>query len=85
MCQSKYCIGLYLCCKIFLLKNLLFHHSQDGDHLVLDMPVYKDASMLHNMFIEKLRVGGRWGHRSSPWVIYACLTDFIANSLCYCF
>lgn len=29
---------------------------EDGDHIVLDIPTYKDSSLLHNMFISTLRV-----------------------------
>ncbi|KAK4298434.1 hypothetical protein Pmani_029226 [Petrolisthes manimaculis] len=28
---------------------------EDGDHIVLDIPTYKDSSLLHNMFISTLR------------------------------
>lgn len=29
---------------------------EEGDHIIMDIPTYKDATILHNMFISTLRV-----------------------------
>lgn len=29
---------------------------EDGEHIVLDVPTYKDSGLLHNMYIKTLRV-----------------------------